>query len=144
MSELDQPVTVRPSDRHSAFHRLIGWEVVEWTDGRAVMTCPVREEFMNRGGGLHGGLVATLMDSAGGYAALGGPPNDPEAVDGRGVTLSLTVNYLGTARDGVLTVTATRTGGGRSVAFVSIRVEDDKGTVIADGVGTFRRFSGER
>ncbi|MGU9980820.1 PaaI family thioesterase [Phreatobacter sp. HK31-P] len=142
MSELDQPIVVRPSDRHSAFHRLIGWEVVEWSDGRAVMKCPVREDFMNRGGGLHGGLVATLMDSAGGYAALGGPPKDPNEIDGRGVTLSLTVNYLGTARDGVLTVTATRTGGGRSVAFVSIRVEDSDGNIIADGVGTFRRFSG--
>ncbi|KAF0123628.1 MAG: hypothetical protein FD152_3273 [Xanthobacteraceae bacterium] len=142
MSEQDQPIEVRPSDRHSPFHRLIGWEVVEWTDGRAVLKCPVREDYMNRGGALHGGLVATLMDSAGGYAALGGPPKDANQIDRRGVTLSLTVNYLGTARDGVLTVTATRTGGGRSIAFVSIRVDDSDGNTIADGVGTFRRFTG--
>lgn len=143
MNDADESTAVRPTDRHSAFHRLIGWEVVEWSDGHAVMLCPVREEFMNRGGGLHGGLVATLMDSAGGYAALGGPPKDPDAVDGRGVTLSLTVNYLGTAREGTLKVTATRTGGGKSVAFVAIRCEDDKGNPIAEGVGTFRRFQRE-
>lgn len=144
MSDAQGPAEIHPTDRHSAFHRLIGWDVVEWTDGGVVLTCEVRDDFMNRSGNLHGGLVATLMDSAGGYAALGGPPRDPAADGRRGVTLSLTVNYLGTAREGLLTVTATRTGGGRSIAFVAIKVEDGEGRLIAEGVGTFRRFAAER
>jgi len=144
MSDPHRPDSAGSPDRRGAFHRLIGWEVAHWVDGHVVLTCPVRPDFMNRSGALHGGLVATLMDSAGSYAGLGPPPTHTEEMDARGVTLSLTINYLGTARGGTLTITARRTGGGRSISFVSIRVEDDAGNTIADGVGTFRRFAKTR
>jgi uncharacterized protein (TIGR00369 family) len=140
----DTSSELHPPDRHSPFHRVIGWKVAEWGDGRAVITCPVRPDFMNRGGNLHGGLVATLIDAAAGYAALGGPKTIANAAGGErgplGATLSLTINYLGTTRQGLLSVHATRTGGGKSVAFVRIEVRAESGAVIAEGMCTYRLF----
>lgn len=136
---------LHPPERHSPFHKVIGWTVAEWGGGRAVITCPIRTDFMNRGGNLHGGLVATLIDAAAGYAALGGPATlgSPDATSRgpAGATLSLTINYLGTVRDGLLTIRAVRTGGGRSVAFVRVEVLAEGGAVIAEGVCTYRLFS---
>lgn len=138
---------LHPPHRHSPFHKVIGWKVAEWGEGRTVITCPIRQDFMNRGGNLHGGLVATLIDAAAGYAALGGPATlsdgrggDAEGRGPAGATLSLTINYLGTAREGLLTIRAVRTGGGRSVAFVRIEVFAESGAVIAEGVCTYRLF----
>lgn len=146
MTDRRTPSQIHPLERHSPFHRLIGWEVVEWGGNRAVLTCDIRPDYMNRGGNLHGGLVATLIDAAAGYAALGGPAAGDLVVPGSergpmGATLSLTVNYLGTAHAGLLTVTAVRTGGGKSVSFVRVEVARADGTVIAEGVCTYRRFA---
>jgi uncharacterized protein (TIGR00369 family) len=142
--ELADAPELHPPDRHSPFHRVIGWKVTEWGDGSAVITCPVRADFMNRGGNLHGGFVATLIDAAAGYAALGGPSstaNAPGSDRGpAGATLSLTINYLGTTREGLLSVRAVRTGGGKSIAFVRIEVMAESGAVIAEGVCTYRLF----
>lgn len=143
MAEPDEAGNIHPADRHSPFHRLIGWSVTEWGNGRAVITCDIRPDFMNRGGNLHGGLVATLIDAAAGYAALGGPGRlDEAAARGPlGATLSLTVNYLGTARQGRLTVTAERSGGGRTIAFVRIAVTGPDGAMLAEGMCTYRLFA---
>lgn len=124
----------------SEFQKLIQWEVPVWEDGHAVVTCTLRPEYGNRRGGLHGGLVATLMDAVGGHAALGPPPKEPFKPGPPGVTLSLTINFIGTAKEGRLIATARRTGGGRTIAFVQIEVADDKGNRIAEGTGTFRKF----
>lgn len=123
----------------SAFQKLIGWKVEVWEEGYAVITCRIRPDFMNRGGVLHGGLIATLLDSVAGHAAFGVPPSDPSEPRRGGVTLSFTINYLGTAHDGVLTVTGRRTGGGRSIIFARAEVVDAAGNLIAEGSGTFKR-----
>ena len=125
----------------SAFQKLIGWEVPVWEDGHAVVTCTVRPEFTNRRGGLHGGLVATLIDAVAGHAALGPPPKAPGVPGPPGVTLSLTINYLGTLKEGRLTATARRTGGGKTIAFVHVTVEGPEGQPVAEATGTFRRFA---
>jgi uncharacterized protein (TIGR00369 family) len=136
----EQPAEIDPPKDHSPFHRLIGWTIESWVGGRAVLTCEVKPDFMNRNGNLHGGLIATLIDAAAGYAAAGDPPGTTAGPATRGVTLSLTINYLGAARDGLLTVTATRTGGGKSIAFVKIEVAGPDGAPVAEGVCTYRRF----
>lgn len=139
-----------PPERYSAFHRLIGWDVVEWAGGRAVLTCRIRPDYMNRGGNVHGGLIATLIDAAAGYAAIGGPPTGPEPdpappkAPPSGSTISLNINYVGAVREGLLTITAIRTGGGKSVAFVRIEVTVDDGRRVAEGLCTYRLFPPRR
>lgn len=137
---------LHPPERYSPFHRLIGWEVAEWANGRAVLTCRIRDDYMNRGGNVHGGLIATLIDAAAGYAALGGPTKETEAepvspkAPPSGSTISLNINYVSAVREGLLTITAERTGGGKSVAFVRIEVTADEGRRVAEALCTYRLF----
>jgi acyl-CoA thioesterase len=44
--------------------RALGMELVELLDGRAVVSMTVRDDMVNGHGICHGGLVATLADSA--------------------------------------------------------------------------------
>jgi uncharacterized protein (TIGR00369 family) len=124
----------------SDFQRLIGWRVRLWQDGHAVIACRIRQEVMNRGGIPHGGFIATLLDTAAGHAAFGPPPTEPGAPRRGGVTLSFTINYVGVARDGELTVTATRTGGGEAIIFARAEAVDDKGNLVAEATGAFKRW----
>lgn len=125
----------------SEFQRLIGWTVEEWIDGEALIRCPVRRDVLNRGKVAHGGFIATLIDAAAGYACVGPPPARTGPAEPRGVTLSLTINYLASVAEGELLVRARRTGGGRSVAFAHVEITDGEGRLIADGSCSYRRFA---
>lgn len=77
----------------------IGFRSFEDSDGSTVWELPVAPHVVNLGGGIQGGLIATLADIAAGTAALAvRPPNG-----GRIVTADLNIRYLlpitsGTAR----------------------------------------------
>lgn len=81
----------------------------------------VEGRHLNRGGTTHGGLLATLVDTAMGHAVRRSADADAAA------TVSLTTDYLGPAKQGdwVQTTTEVERLGGR-LAFVdcSLRVED--------------------
>jgi uncharacterized protein (TIGR00369 family) len=121
------------------FKKLIGWRVLSWSDGHTVLACPIRQEVMNRVGIPHGGFIATLLDTAAGHAAFGPPSSPPAGERGGGVTLSFTINYVGVAREGELTVTGRRTGGGTSIIFARAEAVDATGRLIAEATGTFKR-----
>ncbi len=91
----------------------------------------------NRGGLLHGGVSATLLDTASGITAA-------LACDDQGltpfVTLSLTVNYLASVRSGTVRATGRITGGGRATKFVSCQLTDSDGRLIASSTGVFKRI----
>lgn len=127
-------------DMRSDFQRLIGWTVAEWGDGEALIRCQMRRDFLNRGKVAHGGFIATLIDAAAGHACVGPPPTGTGPAEPRGVTLSLTINYLASVDDGELFVRARRTGGGRSIAFAHVEITDAAGRLIADGSCSYRRF----
>lgn len=127
-------------DMRSDFQKLIGWTVAEWSDGEALIRCRMRRDFLNRGKVAHGGFIATLIDAAAGHACVGPPPTGSGPAEPRGVTLSLTINYLASVDDGELFVRAKRTGGGRSIAFAHVEITDAAGRLIADGSCSYRRF----
>lgn len=54
--------------RNDRASTLLGMQVAEVTPGRAVLTMTVRDEMLNGHDICHGGLVATLADSAFAYA----------------------------------------------------------------------------
>jgi len=88
-------------------------------DGRIGLR--VGAQHLNRGGTAHGGLLATLVDTAMGTAVRAQADGDAAA------TVSLTTDYLGPAKEGdwVQATTEVERLGGR-LAFVdcSLRVED--------------------
>lgn len=126
----------------SPFQETIGWQLVRWDDGEAELAYRILPQHLNRGGILHGGIYATLLDSVMGYAAIGRPAQlDKGTSKPRGVTLSFTVNYLDMVHEGDLRVIGWRTGGGKSVAFARAEITDQAGRKLAEATGTFRRFA---
>ncbi len=91
---------------------------------------------INRSGLLHGGVLATVINAACGFA---GCYEAPPGQGRRALTLSLTTQYLGPVAAGTrLTATATRSGGGRTIFFSSCAVRDAEGRLVATGSGTFK------
>ncbi|MGX0875618.1 uncharacterized protein (TIGR00369 family) [Roseovarius sp. MBR-154] len=119
----------------SALQTHLGYRLTEWRTDFARVELPLTPVLMNRQGLPHGGMHATLLDTAMGFA--GCYTGDPERTQ-MALTLSLTVNYLGQARGALLIAEARRTGGGKSTYFAEATVRDETGSVIATGTGVFR------
>lgn len=122
----------------SAFARHLGLVLEAAGSGRAVLYCAWRPEFENMSGVAHGGVVASLMDTACGMALT----VDADGVRrGRVVTVSFSLSYLAAFREGTIRCEAQVTGGGRRLQTVEARVTGADGhTLIALGQGVFRRI----
>lgn len=122
-----------------AFGQHLGIEIAEWRDGHATLRLAVRPSFLNRSGILHGGVLTTLIDTAGGYAGT------YCAVPGhvrRAFTLSMTTQFTGRASAGVLHAEAARKAGGRRIFFAEIEVFGDDGELLAFGSANYRLLAG--
>ena len=124
-----------PGDLPSGFRDLVGYRLVEWRDGFARLELALTPQHMNRSGVIHGGVLTTMMDAAGGYAGSWC------AVEGnvrRCVTVSLDSKFMGQVDRGTITVTARRRGGGQRIFFASVEVSDEAGEILAIGDGVYR------
>src|SRR4051812_15191501 len=85
----------------------MGYALEVWEPERAVLGYTIQAEHMNRTGRLHGGVLATLLDTTMGYSGVySDEPGGTRAC----VTLSLTVNFVGAVSEGRLVIEARRTG----------------------------------
>ncbi|MEM1314151.1 MAG: PaaI family thioesterase [Pseudomonadota bacterium] len=121
------------------YQRLVGFEIVAWSEGYARVEMPLREKHANRYGIPHGGVHATLLDTACGFA--GSWTGDPEAPR-HCMTLSLTVNYIGVATGERLIAEARVVGGGRRSFFANAELRDEHGALVATASATMR-YRGE-
>lgn len=107
-----------------------GMQVVAMGDGWARSELQLTTQHWNPMGIVHGGVYCTMMDQAAGTAACS-----------RGSfcrTVNCEVRFLAAAKSGRLTCCAEAVRMGRSICVIRARVEDEDGTVCADGVYTFR------
>ncbi|MCV6593907.1 MAG: PaaI family thioesterase [Silicimonas sp.] len=95
----------------------------------------------NPRGTLHGGITATLLDTASGLTA--GLSEDPQA-ELPALTLSMSINYLAAVPSGRLTAIGRVTGGGRKTKFVDGELRDETGTLIATSTGVFKLLPSEK
>ncbi|WP_283638437.1 PaaI family thioesterase [Marinovum algicola] len=113
----------------------IGMDLTEWQADFARVELSLAAFTRNRHGAPHGGVHASLLDTAMGFA--GCYTGDP-ARRQMCLTLNLSVNYLSRPQGSRLVAEARKTGGGRSTFFAEGKVLDVDGTVIATGTGVFR------
>jgi uncharacterized protein (TIGR00369 family) len=52
------------------FRGFVGYKLIAWDAGSAVVGLDIRDEHLNRSRVVHGGVIATLLDAAGGYSGL--------------------------------------------------------------------------
>lgn len=125
------------------FLSFLDLSVEDLDDGEMTLRVPYHEKLANHGAGrgnVHGGIAATLIDTAGGLAVRTALDNPVEA----GVaTIDLNVSYLRPARgDLVADADVVRVGSTVGVAEVSVESTDDDGDTVevAVGRGSFRVF----
>jgi acyl-CoA thioesterase len=125
-----QPATMERANAIPLLQTL-GIRLVENGERYAVMEVTVADSHLNYFGGAHGGLIATLVDTAC-FLPL------PLLPAGRLVTTSsLNVNYIRPAVVGDrLTARADLLHLGRRTASLTVRVTDGEGRLVAHGSAT--------
>ncbi|WP_182524955.1 PaaI family thioesterase [Nocardioides dongkuii] len=117
------------NDAHD-FLSLIGAQDPEAADGRATLEIEVDERHLNPAGTVHGGLLATLVDTTMGAAIRSAVDDETPA------TSQLTVTYLRPGKPGRLVVTATVSKRGESLTVCEADVEQD-GKSLVHALATF-------
>jgi uncharacterized protein (TIGR00369 family) len=106
---------------------LVGFEVTAVEPGRLSARMGVRPELLAPNGYLHAASVIALADTACGYGTIFDLPEGAQNF----TTIELKANFLGTAREGVLSCEATRVHGGRTTQVWDAVVRNDAGKAIA-------------
>ncbi|MBW3657997.1 MAG: PaaI family thioesterase [Actinobacteria bacterium] len=119
----------------SPFVALAGIELVELDDGHAELRLPYRDEVATMGTVVHGGAIATLVDTAAMAAAWAGADVPDEL---RGATVALTVTYLAPADGQDVTAVATVLRRGRRLTTVRVDASTPDGTAVASGLVTYQ------
>lgn len=117
------------------FARLLGLEVIELRRGEAALSMRVRPELTRMTGIVHGGAVASLMDSASAFAVLSllGPEEQT-------VTVDLTLHFLRPVSEGLIEARARVLRAGRRVCTVSIEATADSGKLVATALTTYLKI----
>jgi uncharacterized protein (TIGR00369 family) len=118
----------------------LGIRLADVGKGCCTFEMDVEPRHLNRQGTLQGGVSATLLDAACGYAGLQGDDGSM----GNAVTLMLTISYLGRVSTGKVRATGTVTRSGRSIYFASAELMSADGQCIATAQGTFKRSRDSR
>ncbi|ACA15167.1 thioesterase superfamily protein [Methylobacterium sp. 4-46] len=116
---------------------LVGMEMVSAESGQVIMRMAPGEHLYNPIGCVHGGAIATLLDSAMGCAVHSLLP------EGRGyTTLEMKVNYLRalTRETGVVTAVGEVLHAGRQQAVAEARLTDEEGRLCATATSTCLLF----
>lgn len=114
----------------------LGVHLVRWEVGICEFELDIDARHLNRSGSLQGGVTATMLDAACGYAGL---ITEADGRPGSGLTLMLTTSYLSRASTGRIRASGHVTRSGRSVYFASGDLRDGQGGLIATAQGTFKR-----
>jgi uncharacterized protein (TIGR00369 family) len=98
----------------------------------------IAECHMQPFGIVHGGVIATLIDTATFWAAFGAIP------EGAGlVNIDLKLNYLQSVTKGRLVAVGQSIRAGRTISYTEANVRSDDGTLIAHGTSTLMILPGK-
>lgn len=104
-------------------------EVLSASPGKVVCEMRVDEEHTNRGGTLHGGMTATLIDDISTLAIMYSERGAP------GVSVDMNITYMNAAKIGEdILITAQVLKAGRTLAFATVDLTNKAtGKLIAQG-----------
>ena len=115
--------------------QLMGMQLIDLRPNEAVVSIEIRDDLRQPSGVLHGGVTATLIDTAMAFAII------PLLKDGESTaTVDLTVHYLRPHAAGPAICTAKIIRAGRRFFTVSADVTGENGKLIATAVSTYTRI----
>jgi uncharacterized protein (TIGR00369 family) len=119
----------------SRFVATLDLQLEEIGDGTARMRMPFDEDRTTYGDVVHGGAIASLIDTTAMVTAWAGAPL-PEQT--RGATVSLSLEYVDGARGEDLVATGRTIKRGRSLCFCEIDVAGEDGRPVAKALATYK------
>jgi uncharacterized protein (TIGR00369 family) len=114
--------------------RLLGMEFVDIRPGEAVLKVEMRDELRQPFGVLHGGVTATLIDTAMAFAVRT-MLNETEP----NASIDLTIHYLRPHTSGAAICTAKVVRPGKRIFTVSAEVSNEEGKLIATAISTYTK-----
>ena len=117
------------------FAKLLGMRLVNISPNEAVVEIEMRADLQQPSGVLHGGVTATLIDTAMAFAVRTYlTDTEPTA------TIDLTIHYLRPHLAGKAICTARVVRPGKRIFTVSADVHNEAGKLIATGLSTYTRL----
>jgi len=115
--------------------KLLGWRLLDArpAEGWLKVGFDGKKEFCNPAGFVQGGILSAMLDDTMGPAVL-------IMTEGKSytTTVSLTVNFLASAKPGPITAEAKVTQLGKTIAFVEARLAAEDGTLLATATAVER------
>jgi uncharacterized protein (TIGR00369 family) len=118
------------------FARLLDIEMGEMERGKATLHLGVRDELRQNNGLMHGGVIASLIDTAAAFAIL--TVLEPNKTT---TTVDLTIHYLRPLIKGRATAEARVVRAGRRIIVVAIDVLDEAEHIAATALTTYIRLT---
>ena len=109
----------------------LGAELIAVVNGRSEIVCEFKEGLSQQHGLFHGGVIASIADSACGYAALTVMPEGAEVL-----TVEFKVNFLKAADTSRLRAVGTVLQSGRKLTICEGHVYSEDGTLCAKMTAT--------
>ncbi len=116
------------------FSKLIGMRLEDLQPDLATISIDMRDDLRQPSGVLHGGVTATLIDTAMAFAV-----RTRIGLTEATATIDLTVHYLRPHMTGKFICTAKVVRAGKRIFTVSADVHGSEGKLIATGLSTYTR-----
>jgi len=114
------------------YAKFLGLELGDLSDGQVTIHLRVRDELLQNQGVVHGGAIASLIDTASAFAVL-----TQIDLNERVTTTDLTIHYLRPTTSGRMTANARVVRGGRRLFVLSVDVFNDQEVLLATAVTTY-------
>lgn len=118
------------------FGQMLGIQLEKAEQGVATMSFEISASLKQNNGVVHGGAIATLIDTATAFAII------PLLQEGETAsTIELTISYLRPLITGKVTCSASVRREGRRLIALSADVFDNEGNLAATSLSTYMRLS---
>ena len=131
--------------RDFPFFKLLGIELLDVEPGRAKLSVRWRPDLLQPAGVMHGGVIASLVDTAIAQSILLTPQYmEAHARGARIVSVDLRIKYLRPASEGIIICEARTPRVGRTITHSTATVTDEAGKEVASGDAIYMIVEGQR
>jgi uncharacterized protein (TIGR00369 family) len=116
----------------SPFYKLLGIKIEEVREDYARLSIKICKKHLQLLNTVHGGVTASLADSAAAWAAFGS--TNPNSVP---VTVEMKINFLKPVSSGKLIAEARNIHKGSRILVSDVEVRDDNGDMVAKSLITY-------
>lgn len=117
---------------NSPFYRLLGMKIEEVGENYACLSINVDDRHIQFLRTVHGGVIASLADSAAAWAIYGS-----DNLMGVPVTVEMKINFLKPVKSGKLVAEAKNVHEGSSIFVSDVEVKNDEGDLVAKSLVTY-------